>query len=132
MAITTNSINGNNNSINGNNKLIQMKDVQEKTLKAKEKEEIQKTETKVSTETVSISVLALEKQREAKIMDNEKKEMKITKENYNSIKVSDAQREERLSQLKQQIENGTFKVDSRAIANKLISDTGELNNLFNQ
>lgn len=122
MAITTDSIN------KGFNQIIQSKEYQAKVDKSKESERVKNQPVDEVKDNVQISQLALEKQRQEKSIDN----VKTEKNQVDNKKSEDIRRSERIDEFKTQIKNGQFRVDSNAIANKLLSNKDTLSLLFDQ
>lgn len=102
--------------------VAQLKDAQVKASVAKEeKKSVEQTSGK-KEDTVKISAQALDRQKEASRVDNTKTEQKnVEKTSVDSQQVQ-AERSQKVAQLKEQIKNGEFKVDSKAIANKLVEN----------
>lgn len=122
MAITTDSIN------KGFNQIVQNKEYQAKVDKSKESERVKNQPVDEVKDNVQISQLALEKQRQEKSIDN----VKTEKNQVDNKKSEDIRRSERIDEFKTQIKNGQFRVDSNAIANKLLSNKDTLSLLFDQ
>lgn len=112
------------NSINSNSNLsvTQLKEIQ--IAKNKEAVKEQKDNLTTSKDTVKLSDRALEKQKEDNKLEQAQK--------AESASITDTARSKRLEELKAQIKNGEFKVDSNAIANKLTQNKEELGILLNR
>lgn len=117
MAIQTDKINAN------YSKLTQFRETKEKTEKntelAKEKTS---NNVKEDASKVTLSNEALNKQREESRV-NKSQDNRVDQVNAQKIAQTDEARQKRIEELKDQIKNGQFKVDSKAIANRMISDT---------